>query len=247
LRLIQTETCFLLNVLVSLFDSQRTCAIVISLAWQMVGIEGSFRQYMVTDQCLPEAERNRIAVLQTQVKTFFGHLALKECRKQYETGRKLKRVLLWKSQEQLQRELKIKKHRKRKQDKRMARLQTLHWLIEQQFVEGGVSLKSQFNSASANNTNLIRLCVALNNIFIRKKAEEKFSMAEFLKHLENKLKAINTSSPTYQTAETLLRKMQTETSNIIQRATEYASQINGATGITKDGWDISEDFDPDVV
>ncbi len=227
---------------------QRVCAVVISMVWQMFSLEKSFRQYMVVSNDLPETERNQAVLHQNQVKSWFGNIAFTECRKQYEAGRKLKRVLLWKSQEQAEKEGRIKKIRKRNVDKRLARLQTLHWLIEQQFKEGGATLSSQLNSTSATNTNLVRLCVALNNIFTHKKVDEKYSLSDFLTSLADKLESLSPAdSPTYKSADVLLRKLQLEYNSITQKAAEYAKTVNGAIAIDKTGWDLAEDFDPDVV
>ncbi len=213
----------------------------------MFSVEKSFRQYMVVSNDLPEAEKNQTALHQNQVKSWFGNIAFQECRKQYEAGRKLKRVLLWKSQEQAEKEGRSKKIRKRNVEKRLARIQTLHWLIEQQFKEGGATLSSQLNSTSATNINLVRLCVALNNIFTHKRIDEKYSLGDFLTLLANKLKTLSPDSPTYKSADALLRKLQTEYANITQKAAEYAKTVNGAIAIDKTGWDLAEDFDPDIV
>jgi hypothetical protein len=213
----------------------------------MFSLESSFRQYMVPNNDLPESERNQIASYQNQVKVWFGHEAFKACRKQYESGKKLKRILLWKSQEQADKEIKIKKMKKRKIEKRLARLQTLHWLIEQQFVEGGATLNSQLNSASATNANVVKLCVALNSIFTHKKIDEKYSLSELLKRLEQKLKKLPQDSIVLKSAEGLFRKLQTEYQNITQKAADYAKTVKGATALDKDGWNLAEDFEPDVM
>lgn len=227
--------------------AQRVCAIVISMVWHMFSLEGSFRQYMVLNTDLSETEKNKQASYLNQVKAWFGHAAYEECRKQYESGRKLKRIMLWKSQEQADKEVKIKKEKKRKVDKRLARIQTLRWLIEQQFIVGGATLGSQLNTASATNSNLVRLNVALNTIFTHKKTDERYSMMDFLGTLQTKLLQLNPVSATCGSAETLYRKLQTEYFNITQKAAEYAKSVNGATALDKAGWDLAEDFDPDVV
>ncbi len=202
---------------------------------------------MIVSNDLPETEKNQAALHQNQVKSWFGNIAFAECRKQYEAGRKLKRVLLWKSQEQAEKEVKIKKTRRRKIEKRLARIRTLHWLIEQQFIEGGATLSSQLNSASATNMNLVRLCIALNNIFTHTKADEKYALGDFLALLADKLKTLSPDSSTYKSADALLRKLQTEYNTITQKAAEYAKTVNGAIAIDKTGWDLAEDFEPDVV
>ncbi len=217
------------------------------MVWQMFSLEKSFRQYMFPNPDLSEAERNQQASYQNQIKAWFGHIAYNTCRREYESGRKLKRNLLWKSQKQADREIQIKKMKKRKLEKRLARLQTLHWLIEQQFIEGGVTLSSQLNTSSATCTNLVRLAVALNCIFTHKKTDEKYSMADLLLRLSQQLKELPSGSPTYKSAETLYRKLQSEFQSITQKASEYNKTVKNATVLDKSGWNVHEDFDPDVV
>ncbi len=203
---------------------------------------------MVLDANTPETEKSKLSGFQLQVKSWFGSIAYKACRKQYETGRKQKRTLLWKTQDQKDKELKTKKVNKRKQDKRLARLRTLHWLIEQQFEPGGVTLKSQLNTSSANNLNVVKMCVALNSIFTHKKGEEKFSLSLLLQRLADKLHHIEVTDPMYHSANSLYRTLLTECDNIKKKAIEYANESEGgATAITKDGWNIAESFEPDVV
>ncbi len=217
----------------------------------MFSLESSFRQYMFPNPDQSEVERNKEASYQGQVKTWFGSVAFAECHAQYESGRKMKRTLLWKSEGQSKKEQKLKKFRRRKAAKRCARIQTLHWLIEQQFIEGGASLNSQLNSASASNSNLVRLCVALNNIFTHKVKPpadlQKYSLSCLLDRLSSRLQNLKPTSPVHKNAETLLRKLQTEYKNITQKAEEYAKTVNGATVLDKAGWDLAEDFDPDLV
>ncbi len=198
---------------------------------------------------LSEAERNQQASYQNQVKTWFGNIAYNRCRREYESGRKLKRNLLWKSQKQADREIQMKKVKKRKIEKRLSRLSTLLWLIEEQFVEGGVALSSQLNSSSATYSNLVRLAVALNCIFTYKKTDERYSMGELLKRLSDKLEKMDKTKPFYKPAESLFRKLQTEYNIITQRAAEYnkVKQTTTVTVLDKTGWNVHEDFDPDVV
>jgi hypothetical protein len=219
------------------------------MVWQMLSLDSFTRQFMVlnTNQSLSEAEKNKKVINHNQVKTWFGYIAFTECRKQYESGRKLKRNMLWKSQEKIDKEALVRKLKKRKADKRHARLQTLHWLIEQQFIEGGATLSSQLNSTSATNANLVRLCVALNNIFTHKKGDEKYSLPDFIQKLENRLASLDRESPTFKHADTLLRRLKTEHQNITEKAAEYATKVKGATALDKAGWNLAEDFDPDVV
>jgi hypothetical protein len=222
---------------------------VISMVWQMLSLDSFTRQFMVlnTNQSLSEADKNKKVINHNQVKTWFGYIAFTECRKQYESGRKLKRNMLWKSQEKIDKEALVRKLKRRKVDKQHARLQTLHWLIEQQFIEGGVTLSSQLNSTSATNANLVRLCVALNNIFTHKKGDEKYSLPDFMHKLERKKDSLNQESQTFKQADTLLRRLKTEYQQITEKAAEYATKVKGATALDKAGWNLAEDFDPDVV
>ncbi len=229
------------------------------MVWHMFSLESSFRQYMFPNPDISEAERNVEASYQGQVKTWFGSVAFAECHAQYESGRKMKRTLLWKSENQSKKEQKMKKSRRRKAAKILSRLQTLHWLIEQQFLVNGASLNTQLNSTSATNTNLIRLCVALNNIFTHriKGDAEKYSLPFLFetlkKHLET-LQTLKENSPSkpefarlYDSAQTLFHKLKTEHAKITLKATEYANTVKGAIALDKDGWDPTEVFDPDVV
>ncbi len=217
------------------------------MIWHMLSLEKSFRQYMVVNPDLPESKKSQVSLYHNQVKSWFGNVAFQECRKQYEAGRKLKRIILWKTQEQTDKELRIKKCKKRKVEKRISRIQTLHWLIEQQFTEGGATLSSQLNTSSATNANLVRLCMALNNIFTHKKADAKYSLGDLIVKLNDKLKTLKPESSIYKSAENLLRKLQTEYQNITQKAAAYANSVNAATALDKTGWDHTEDFDPDIV
>ncbi len=219
------------------------------MVWHMLSLDSFTRQFTVLNikENVSESEKNKQVINHNQVKTWFGYIAFTECRKQYESGRKLKRIMLWKSQEKTDKETQVRKFKRRKVDKRHARLQTLHWLIEQQFIEGGATLSSQLNSVSATNANLVRLCVALNNIFTHKKGDEKYSLPDFMQKLEKKQNSLNQESQTFKQADTLLRRLKTEYQQITEKAAEYATKVKGATALDKAGWNLAENFDTDVV
>lgn len=205
------------------------------MAWQHVKQTAShLRPYMTVDPSLSEVEKNKIAGYQAVVKKWFGHLCYMQCRKVYETGRKTKRNLLWKSKEQSAKEMKLRKVRKRKQEKRLSRLQTLHRVIEEQFDETGDSLKDLFNSKSATLTNMVKLCVALNNF---SNENQKFYLPDLVDRLSERLQVLDSKSSIYQSAEPLCRKLKTELQTLLQKTAAFVQKkdVN------------SEDFVPDLV